>query len=129
VQVRDLVKNRYPNVQVIGTNYPVPANKLLLSRLFTMVQLAICALTLFGDGISSMLQTDSPDWLKSMNNNKMSICMVTWFLGNIFAQNLLNTGAFEIAFDGQMIFSKLDEHRMPSVSEMFEAVDTVMRSR
>ena len=39
----------------------------------------------------------------------MGSTMGAWFVGNTVSQNLLNTGAFEIYYDGEVIFSKLDQ--------------------
>jgi len=40
------------------------------------------------------------------------------FLCNIMAGNLLNTGAFEITFDGEFVWSKIEAGRFPQMDEL-----------
>jgi hypothetical protein len=39
----------------------------------------------------------------------MGACMFLFIVGNMVSSTLSNTGAFEIAYDGQLVFSKLHE--------------------
>lgn len=41
-----------------------------------------------------------------------------YYVGNLIAQNLMNTGAFEISYNGQMVWSKLESGRLPSWPEL-----------
>lgn len=56
-----------------------------------------------------------PPWQMYLANNKMSTCMTSWLLGNTLAQNLVSTGAFEVYYDGNLIFSKLTTGKLPVV--------------
>lgn len=126
MQVRSLLRQKFPDLHCVGTPYPVPLQKVLLSRLVTVVQLSILAVTMFGDRLFSKLE-DAPEFIQSLSNNKFGICMMVWFVGNILSQNLTNTGAFEIAFDGHLIFSKMGSNRMPTVQEIMGGVEKHMR--
>merc|ERR1711865_1294775 len=48
----------------------------------------------------------------------MGMAVGVLFLGNSFAQQLVATGAFEINLNGEEVFSKLKEGRMPTVEEL-----------
>ena len=56
-----------------------------------------------------------PPWQTYLGNNKMSTCMTSWLLGNTVAQNLVSTGAFEVYYDGNLVFSKLTTGKLPVV--------------
>ena len=42
------------------------------------------------------------------------------FLCNSVAQSLMSTGAFEVEFNGKLVYSKLETGRMPNLNELFE---------
>jgi hypothetical protein len=56
-----------------------------------------------------------------VQENKMQACMFLW-IANSLATSQLATGAFEISYDGDLIFSKLEEHRWPSPEELIRAL-------
>lgn len=66
--------------------------------------------------------TPIPEWVSSMEKNKMHSMLTIHFLGNVLKQNFGNTGAFEIYYDGDLVFSKLKERRMPRLEEIVEGI-------
>jgi hypothetical protein len=62
-----------------------------------------------------MLGVPVPPWQEYLTANKMSTCGMTWFMGNTLAQNLVSTGAFEVYYDGDLVFSKLLTGKLPVV--------------
>ena len=48
------------------------------------------------------------------------------FLCNIVAGNLLNSGAFEISYDGVLVWSKIETGRFPSLPELKEVLAQVL---
>jgi len=53
--------------------------------------------------------------------NKAAVIMGL-FLFNNFAQQFMATGAFEIILDGELMFSKIELGRMPTVQELHESM-------
>jgi hypothetical protein len=45
-----------------------------------------------------------------------------WLVGNMVASSVSSTGAFEIFFNGQLLFSKLAAGRLPTAQEFESAV-------
>jgi len=68
--------------------------------------------SVFG-GLNSM-----PDAVKDvheyLSNNKMQATMMLFFVGSIIQASLMQSGAFEIYFDGKLEFSKLQTKQMPT---------------
>jgi hypothetical protein len=85
------------------------------------------ATTFFGEKMFEILGMPRPEFVQSMQNNKMGSCMGAWFLGNTVSQNLLNTGAFEVYYDGEVIFSKLEQKRLPNIPEIMSGLETAMK--
>ena len=83
-----------------------------------LLQMLSIPFMFFGDSILAMIGvTQPPFWYKSFQENKMTVFMFVW-IGNSIAQNMCATGAFEIQYNDELIFSKLQENRMPSIEEI-----------
>jgi hypothetical protein len=48
--------------------------------------------------------------------------MMTYVFGNFISTNALNTGAFEVFFDGDLISSKLSTGALPKIDVIFNAI-------
>ena len=59
----------------------------------------------------------------------MGSTMGAWFLGNTLSQNMLNTGAFEVYYDGETIFSKIRSGRLPSMPEIMTGLEEAIDRR
>lgn len=96
MQVNQLIRQQFPGTEVVGSNYPPPATNVALSKLVSFGTMGAVATTFFGEKMFEMLGMPRPEFVQSMQSNKMGSCMGAWFLGNTVSQNLLNTGAFEV---------------------------------
>jgi len=52
-------------------------------------------------------------------------CMVFVFMCNMISGQMLNTGAFEISYNGQPVWSKIDSGRFPNIVELKDALNAV----
>lgn len=57
-----------------------------------------------------------------IKKNKMALLIGAWFVGNMVQTNLMNTGAFEVYYDGAKVFSKLDSGQAPMTRAIIETV-------
>jgi len=120
--VKQHLEQKFPGIIVEGSNYPPAQKSMALAQIVQMGMMATLGVTLMGPQIFGMLKMDPPTWHTAMAENKMTACMTTWFLGNTVAQNLISTGAFEVYYDGQLVFSKLKTGRLPQVPSILEGV-------
>lgn len=60
--------------------------------------------------------------------NRFGVCMGAWFTGNLVINQLTQTHAFEIYADGQLVFSKLQAGRLPSLNELLSGLDAALGS-
>lgn len=105
----------FPNVEVIGSEYPLTPNKKLLSSFFTVVQYGFMAVMLFGSRIPAVAQ--HPLYIR-VQQNKWMYFIGVYFLMNTIQKTLTQSGAFEVYIDDQLAFSKLTMNRMPSLQEI-----------
>lgn len=85
----------------------------------------ILMLIVFGDHIFNALGMPIPGLLARAKENQMWSMFGVYYLGNLISQNLMNTGAFEITYNGQLVWSKLDSGRLPSWPELMAEMTNV----
>ena len=120
--MNSLIRQRFPGVEVVGSNYPPAASRVALAKLVNLGTFASLGLTHFGETICGALGVPTPELVANAMQNKMGSSAGAWFLGNTVSQNLLNTGAFEVFYDGEVIFSKLEQRRLPTIPEILDGL-------
>lgn len=129
MQVRNAIERRFPGTEVVGTNFPPPKHKQAMAQLAQAGTVSAISVSVFGDQIFGALGMPVPELVAAMQQNKVGACMMAWMGGNTLAANLLNTGAFEVYYDGKMIHSKLETGRLPTLPALMEDLDRAMRAR
>lgn len=83
----------------------------------------------FGEKIQiwQMLNVAPPSAYAWSQENKIVACLTVFFLSNTIESALLQTGAFEVEFNGIPIWSKLKTGRIPQGDELFEALNSQLR--
>ncbi|PNH04926.1 SelT-like protein [Tetrabaena socialis] len=120
----------FPTLEVAGTPFPLPAWKRPLVLAVQAAQMGGLALVVAGDHIFRQLGVAPPGWYTShVAGNRFGAGMGVWFVGNLVTTNLQNTGAFEVYFDGRLVFSKLAEGRMPTLPELLAPMDAYFFER
>ena len=126
--MRNLILRRFPGTEVIGSNFPPSAFAVAASKAVNVGTFAAMGLTHFGDRLCLALGARAtPAFVANLQSNKMGSTMGAWFVGNTVSQNLLNTGAFEVFYDGEVLFSKRKEKRLPTVPEIMGGLESAMR--
>ena len=113
------------DVDIVGTNFPPKRPMRILTRLTSYAQIGMVGMTFRGSQFFrefSPVGTRVPDWVTSMETNKMHSMLTIHFVGNLLRQNFGNTGAFEIYYDSEEVFSKLKEKRMPRLEEIVDGI-------
>jgi len=93
-----------------------------------MLLAQLLQLTFFGGlAVSLIGRSLLPEpYSKFIETNQMMI-LGACFLCNIISGNLLNTGAFEVAYDGQPVWSKIEMGRFPQMNELLDALKSTMQ--
>jgi len=93
-----------------------------------MMLAQLLQLTFFGGlAVSLIGRSLLPEpYSKFIETNQMMI-LGACFLCNIVSGNLLNTGAFEVSYNGQPVWSKIETGRFPQMPELLDALKAVMQ--
>ena len=123
LDVKGFLEHRFPELRehITGGNYPPPAFATLALQIVRGVQLVCIALFLLGDSIWTYIpfvQRRPPQWYLDAKANFTQIFLLLFFIVPSVINSLSTTGAFEIALDGNVVFSKLATGRFPTAEEL-----------
>lgn len=76
------------------------------------------ALVLMGEQIFASIGIPTPDFVKKMQESKWMYGVGVFFIGNNLRASILQTGAFEIKIDGELVYSKLATGAMPTMHDI-----------
>lgn len=101
----------------MGANYPPPPIASMVSSFTGSLQTLGIIFIFFGERIFQFTGQEKPAWYEWIRSNSM-LTVVSLFFLNSLAQNLRNTGAFEVELNGKTVFSKLEAGRFPNIEEL-----------
>ncbi|KIY99027.1 SelT-like protein Flags: Precursor [Monoraphidium neglectum] len=118
VQVKQLLQQQFPGIEVLGSTYPLSAGRQALSQAIGGAQMAGFGGVFFGDKLFEAIGVaPPPDWYARVQQSKPLWALGVWMVGNMAQSSASSTGAFEIYFDGKLVFSKLAAGRLPTQAE------------
>ena len=87
-------------------------------------------LTFFaGLAVSLLGRSFLPEGASKFLEGNQAAVIGACFMCNIAATNLLNTGAFEITFNGEFVWSKIESGRFPQMDELRASLSAAGLSR
>jgi len=124
-QIQKFVVSNYPEFEgnVEGGLYPPPKYAEVIAAVTGYVWIGGIAFLLAGDQIFGSLGIQPPEMYTWMKNNKAGAFFGLFMMNNL-GHSMLATGAFEIYLNDEVIFSKLQLHRMPSTNDIIAAFAT-----
>ncbi len=129
MQVSQLVAQRYPYVEVVGSNYPIPKIRQAMANAVGMLRNVVIAAAVGGEHAANFFGVPVPAWYTAnVVPNRMGWCFGAWFLGNAGSNALTQTHAFEIYANGELVFSKLATGRLPSIDEFWGGLAAALQT-
>ncbi|KAH9616351.1 hypothetical protein KSS87_010813 [Heliosperma pusillum] len=122
VTMKNMLETQFPGIHVALANYPPSPPKRILSKLVPVVQVGVVAVIMAGDQIFPRLGISPPPWYYTLRANRFGTISATWLFGNFMQSSLQSSGAFEVSFDGEQVFSKLREQRFPGEIELRDLI-------
>lgn len=108
----------FPDLEVEGAykepEEPIPT----LAGLVQVGYITIMLLIVFGDHVFGAIGIEVPQLIRQAQNSQMWSMFMVYYFGNFITTNMMNTGAFEITFDGVSVWSKIESGRLPSWDEL-----------
>jgi len=124
-QLQRFTVHSFPELtgKVHGTVYPPSKLAQVVSTITGGMWFAGLALLFAGDTIMPMIGfTEEPVLYKYMKENKMLVGGAL-FIANNIGNGMLSTGAFEVYYNGELIFSKLKTGQVPRVEDIIYALE------
>lgn len=122
MEYRRILLRQFPGVPIVGKVYPPGDDKIMIATVAQYMFFLGIAVIFFGESLFKMAgMAAPPGWYAAVVENKMQACMFLW-IANSMATSQLATGAFEISYDGEQIFSKIEENRWPTPEELVRAL-------
>lgn len=134
-ELRSFLHQQYPALaaadSIRGEFYPPPPMAEALSGLGTFLQMGGVAVTLGGTYIFNALGVPQPPFVPFMQRNTAGVIIGLFFVNSVLS-SFRATGAFEVTIDGELVFSRIQEKRFPTVEHLMKELDqrgVVRRSR
>jgi len=108
---------------VFGDVYPPSTFAVWIAEVTGMVWLLGIALIIFGKSLFDIIGLPAPSFVDYISNNKVQTFVVLFVMNNI-GHSYLATGAFEIYLNDDLIFSKLQTGRFPTMNEIFSILNS-----
>lgn len=99
-----VLREKYPELTIIGDNFPPPTAKHYLALAFNVVKLLTIALIVINVDPFAMLGLETPTFWVWLASNRIYGCLMTFFISNTIEGQLISTGAFEISYNGMYKF-------------------------
>ena len=112
--IRRYVMSKNPGVIVTGSEYPAPMLNQYLATFLTYFQFGFVLFIMMGSQIFAYFGMEVPQICRKIEENRFMYGIGAFFIGNMIRNQLITTGAFEIFFDNELVFSKLQSNQIPS---------------
>ena len=122
-QYYNILREKYPDLLVLGDNYPPPAWRMIFAQCLGLVKLLLIISVALGFNVWTYFRMAPPSWFNWLLENKIYGCMMVFFVINAVESQLISTGAFEISFNEVPVWSKLDTGRVPQPHEVFQIIE------
>jgi len=122
MELQHALRLQFPQLQSHGMNHPPSDQNALIAQLIGYAQMAGFGMLFFGSFLFQALKMEEPEAVKWMSTNKMnSFCLI--FMLGFMSTQLMATGAFEVYYNGNVVYSKLDQGRMPHVQDLVRSLE------
>ena len=119
MEIQQIMEKNFKNVIVKGEEYPLHFIRKILSYLVTITQISVFTTMILGESIKPFLINIIPNYLIDwIIENKLLSLIISFFAGNILQSNISNTGAFEIFYNGNQFWSKLQTGNVPNINQL-----------
>mmetsp|Transcript_90805 Transcript_90805/g.111159 ORF Transcript_90805/g.111159 Transcript_90805/m.111159 type:complete len:129 (+) Transcript_90805:161-547(+) len=122
MKIAKIVRQQYPDMIIEGDIFPAGAIAQMIANLAGTIFMVGLVLMFFGETIARSVNI--PSFTQAMNwisQNKMQTFIIIYII-NIFGSNMLNTGAFEVTLNDELIHSKLQTGQMPSIDMILSGI-------
>jgi thioredoxin reductase-like selenoprotein T len=124
VQIENFIRSEYPEFDmnnISGSTYPPTPTAELIASVTNTIWLFGIALLFGGSYLFKAFQLEEPKLYKMMKENQVA-SFVILFMMNSIGSSQLSTGAFEISVNDVVVFSKLQQGRLPNLTDIVDGL-------
>mmetsp|Transcript_37039 Transcript_37039/g.42261 ORF Transcript_37039/g.42261 Transcript_37039/m.42261 type:complete len:146 (+) Transcript_37039:202-639(+) len=129
ISVKEFLESKFPSLEgkITGGHDSPPPLIELCSKTLTGLQLLTMGFVMFGDGLwTNVFQfRQVPSWYSSLKKYGFQLSLAIFFLIPQMLNSYVVTGAFEILVDGDIVFSKLQQGRLPNAMDVMTAFENL----
>ncbi|KRX01336.1 Thioredoxin-like fold [Pseudocohnilembus persalinus] len=114
-ELKQALEDEIQFIDISTSEYPVPEWKAIIGKLCSYSFYAVLLFSLFGDKIFGQLGMAYPGWYILFKEKKMVFSMGAVFLSNFLSGYILQTGAFEMIVNDDLIYSNLGKNGVPDI--------------
>ena len=120
MQIENFIRSEYPEFDmqnISGSTYPPSPTAERIASITNTIWLLGIFLLFGGSYIFKILNIPEPKILLMMKENQVASFVVLFMMNSIGASQL-STGAFEISVNDVVVFSKLQQGRLPNLTDI-----------
>lgn len=127
VDVKSYIEREYPTFRgsVVGGHFPPPPEKAMIALIISYIWIGGIILIITGNSLFKTFGIPEPAFVTFITENRMPAFFILFMLNN-FGNGLSSTGAFEIYYGDEVIFSRLAEKRFPTIEDIHFAFETLV---
>jgi len=136
MQMAHQLQSRIPHLilAISGTVQPPPTHKVLLATFLSLTFYLGLLLTLIVPLLLPHLPASTPylaqlHRLVGVVKDKYVVCVLVLFGCNVWASQLMATGAFEVDVAGEQVWSKLHTGTLPSLDYLIQEIKRAASSK
>lgn len=106
-----------------GANHPLTSGRQIATAVINVAQFSFIAFVALGDRyLFPAMNIRPPPWYHSLVENRMASILASFFIGNMFKNSMAQTGAFEVFYNGKLVWSKLNSGRPPHIGHILQSI-------
>ena len=114
-------ERNFKNVVVNGFDYPLTGTRFYIYVISLILFGLIVLNVIFSNFLKPVLKFFfNEDHIKIINESKLQIILISYFFLSMILNNVGGTGAFEIFYENQLIFSKLNSGNFPEINQLIK---------
>ncbi|KAI6654832.1 Selenoprotein T [Oopsacas minuta] len=123
MQYEHILKENFPDLIVVGENYPPSSLRLQLNKIVSVFKLVLIGTVIAGPTVFGTFGRNPPGWFLWTQENKFASIFLTWIVCGQVESALLSTGAFEVYFNDVPIHSALKTGHPPSIEQIAGSIN------
>jgi len=129
-QLKQFLVQHYPelNGHIEGELFQPPLFAIVLEKISGFIQIFALISIFLGDSVWSFIPflNGPPEFYFKLKENPVAGLGLVFFILPSIVQSFTTTGAFEVIVDGVVVFSKLEQGRMPNGDDILNSFTNIV---